>query len=76
MKRSTIAVDSRTKKTQMSPMGISFPAMVIFGGTFHPRSPLYLKPRTSMARALKVKDQMTAERGGPAQCDNAAMPSR
>ena len=46
-------------KTEASPMGISYPAMVKLGGTFQPRSPLYLKRSTSMDRLLKVKLQIT-----------------
>src|SRR5882762_2517525 len=53
--RFTSAVESRTSITENRPMGISVPAMVMFGGTFQPRSPLYLKRRTSMDRLLKVK---------------------
>ena len=45
--------------TEASPSGISRPAMVIFGGTFQPRSPLYLKRSTSMDKLLNVKLQIT-----------------
>ena len=54
-----MAVQNSTRKTANSPSGISWPAMVMFGGTFQPRSPLYLKRSTSMARLLKVKLQIT-----------------
>ena len=40
--RFTNAVESRTRKTEKSPMGISTPPMRKFTGTFQPRSPLYL----------------------------------
>ena len=33
--------------------------MLILGGTFQPRSPWYFQRSTSMARLLKVNDQMT-----------------
>src|ERR1700704_252284 len=57
--RFTSAVESSTKNTERRPIGISIPAMVTFGGTFQPRSPLYLKRRTSMDKLLKVKLQIT-----------------
>src|ERR1700722_13351821 len=57
--RLTRAVASRTRKTDSRPIGISVPAMVMLGGTFHPRTPLYLKRSTSMERLLKVKLQIT-----------------
>ena len=59
VKRFTIAVDSSTRKTETRPTGISVLPMRIFGGTFQPRSPLYFQRSTSMARLLKVNDQMT-----------------
>ena len=57
--RLVTAVVSRTRNTQKSPTGISVFPMRILGGTFHPRSPWYFQRRTSMARLLKVNDQMT-----------------
>src|SRR3979411_1322821 len=57
VKRLVTAKKKRTRKTDAMPMGISVFPMVMLGGTFHPRSPLYLKRRTSMARQLKVKLQ-------------------
>ena len=59
VKRLTMATDSKTRNTESSPMGISVFPMRIFGGTFHPRSPWYFQRSTSMARLLKVNDQMT-----------------
>ena len=57
--RFTMAVESRTRKTEISPIGISVLPMRILGGTFQPRSPLYFQRSTSMARLLKVNDQIT-----------------
>ena len=57
--RFTIAVESSTRKTESRPTGISVLPMRIFGGTFQPRSPWYFQRSTSMARLLKVNDQMT-----------------
>src|ERR1035438_3674361 len=55
----TMAVDSSTRKTENKPTGISVLPMRIFGGTFQPRSPWNFQRKTSMARLLKVNDQMT-----------------
>jgi len=57
--RLTMAVEDSTRKTESSPMGISKLPMRMLGGTFQPRSPWYFQRRTSMARLLKVNDQMT-----------------
>ena len=57
--RFTIAVDNNTRNTQVSPTGISVLPILIFGGTFQPRSPWYFQRSTSMARLLKVKLQIT-----------------
>ena len=59
VKRFTRAVVNSTMKTEMSPIGISRLPMRRFGGTFHPRSPLYFHRSTSIARLLKVKLQIT-----------------
>src|ERR1700722_9590282 len=57
--RLTIAVESSTRKTEISPTGISVFPMRMFGGTFQPRSPWYFQRSTSMARLLNVNDQIT-----------------
>jgi hypothetical protein len=57
--RFTIAVLSRTRKTDNRPIGISMLPMRMLGGTFQPRSPWYFQRSTSIARLLKVNDQMT-----------------
>src|SRR5512146_1265578 len=57
--RFTMAVVLSTMNTEISPIGISVFPMRMFGGTFQPRSPWYFQRRTSMARLLKVNDQMT-----------------
>src|ERR1700737_537754 len=55
----TIAVHNSTRNTEANPTGSSWPARVKLGGTFQPRTPLYLKRSTSMARLLNVKLQIT-----------------
>src|ERR1017187_1798142 len=55
----TTATDSKTRKTENRPTGISIFPMRMFGGTFQPRSPWYFHRKTSIARLLKVKDQIT-----------------
>ena len=45
--------------TAANPIGSSILPILILGGTRHPRSPLYLKRSTNIARLLKVKLQMT-----------------
>jgi hypothetical protein len=57
--RFTTAVENSTMKTEISPRGISRPAMVMLGGTFQPRSPWYFQRSTSMARLFSVKLQIT-----------------
>ena len=59
VKRLVVAVVMRTMKTERRPRGISRPPICRLSGTFQPRSPLYFQRRTSMAKALKVKLQMT-----------------
>src|SRR5437764_11987873 len=57
--RFTIAVESSTRNTLISPTGISVLPIRIFGGAFQHRSPWYFQRTTSIASALNVNDQIT-----------------
>ena len=70
--RFTIAVASSTMNTDASPTGISRPAMVMFGGTFQPRSPFVFEAQHQHRQAVKGETPDHAERIRFAQYVNIA----